>query len=155
MFGIGLPELLLIMGLGLVVLGPDKLPELAKQLAKGMVELKRTANALKDSLQDELKEEGVATPLLGDLDEPAGQPWRGLDGKGVSPSDTLPEGFQEFSGHMTESLGGDLVVNNTPIDASAAADAGADAEGAMAQAAPAASDTVAEATPDQPKEPAA
>lgn len=53
MFGIGLPELLLIMGLGLVVLGPDKLPDLAKQLAKGMVELKRTANSLKASLQEE------------------------------------------------------------------------------------------------------
>lgn len=151
MFGIGLPELLLIMGLGLVVLGPDKLPELAKQLAKGMVELKRTANALKDSLQEELKEEGVATPLLGELDEPTGQPWRGLDGKGVSPSDTLPEGFQEFSGHMTESLGADPIADNAPE----VADAGAGAEGAMEQPAPAAADTVAEATPDQPKEPSA
>jgi len=158
MFGIGLPELLLIMGLGLIVLGPDRLPELAKQLAKGMVELKRTANTLKDSLQEELKEENMDSPLLGELDEPIGQPWRGLDGKGVSPSDTLPEGFQEFSGHMTESLGADPVADNAPADAPAVADAGADADGAIAQAAPAAAavaDTVAEATVDQPKEPAA
>lgn len=53
MFGIGLPELLLIMAIALIVVGPDKLPELAKTLARQMVELKRAANALKDSLQDE------------------------------------------------------------------------------------------------------
>lgn len=53
MFGIGLPELILIMAIALIVVGPEKLPELAKTLAKQMIELKRAANALKDSLQDE------------------------------------------------------------------------------------------------------
>lgn len=52
MFGIGLPELILIMAIALIVVGPEKLPELAKTLAKQMIELKRAANALKDSLQD-------------------------------------------------------------------------------------------------------
>lgn len=62
MFGIGLPELILIMAIALIVVGPEKLPELAKTLAKQMVELKRAANALKDSLQeddDELTEAGL------------------------------------------------------------------------------------------------
>ncbi|MDD5758370.1 MAG: twin-arginine translocase TatA/TatE family subunit [Desulfobulbaceae bacterium] len=53
MFGIGLPELILIMAIALIVVGPEKLPELAKTLAKQMIELKRAANALKDSLQDD------------------------------------------------------------------------------------------------------
>lgn len=53
MFGIGLPELILIMAVALIVVGPDKLPELAKTLARQMIELKRAANALKDSLHDE------------------------------------------------------------------------------------------------------
>jgi len=53
MFGIGLPELILIMAVALIVVGPDKLPELAKTLAKQMVELKRAANTLRESLQDE------------------------------------------------------------------------------------------------------
>ena len=53
MFGIGLPELILIMAVALIVVGPEKLPELAKTLAKQVVELKRAANALKNSLQDE------------------------------------------------------------------------------------------------------
>jgi len=53
MFGIGLPELILIMAIALIVVGPDKLPELAKTLARQMLELKRAANTLKDSLHEE------------------------------------------------------------------------------------------------------
>jgi sec-independent protein translocase protein TatB len=56
MFGIGLPEFILIMALALIVVGPEKLPDLAKTLAKQLMELKKTANDLKDSLQEELKE---------------------------------------------------------------------------------------------------
>ena len=53
MFGIGLPELILIMAVALIVVGPDKLPELAKSLGKGIVELKKAASTLKESLHDE------------------------------------------------------------------------------------------------------
>ncbi|RJX35584.1 MAG: twin-arginine translocase subunit TatB [Desulfurivibrio sp.] len=56
MFGIGLPEFILIMALALIVVGPEKLPDLAKTLAKQLLELKKTANALKNSLQEEMKE---------------------------------------------------------------------------------------------------
>lgn len=57
MFGIGLPEFILIMALALIVVGPDKLPGLAKTVAKQILELKKAANSLKDSLQEELAEE--------------------------------------------------------------------------------------------------
>ena len=114
------------MGLGLIVLGPDKLPELAKQLAKGMVELKRTANSLKDSLQEELKDEDGGTPLIDDLSEVAGQPWRGLDGKGGLPSDSLPEGFDEFGVINTEAPGNAFVGVNDPADAPATAETAAE-----------------------------
>ncbi len=53
MFGIGLPEMLLIMALALIVVGPDKLPDLARSLAKGLMELKKTAEGLKDTLAKE------------------------------------------------------------------------------------------------------
>lgn len=56
MFGIGLPELILIMAIALIVVGPEKLPELAKSLAKGIMELKKTAAGLKDSFKEELDE---------------------------------------------------------------------------------------------------
>ena len=54
MFGIGLPELILIMGIALIVVGPEKLPGLAKTIAKQVLELKKAANLFKDSLQDEM-----------------------------------------------------------------------------------------------------
>jgi sec-independent protein translocase protein TatB len=53
MFGIGLPELILILALALIVVGPDKLPDLARSVAKGILELKKTATTLKDSLTEE------------------------------------------------------------------------------------------------------
>lgn len=48
MFGIGMPELLLILGLALIVLGPKKLPELAKALGKGLAEFRRATDDLKE-----------------------------------------------------------------------------------------------------------
>ncbi|MDH3443537.1 MAG: twin-arginine translocase TatA/TatE family subunit [Deltaproteobacteria bacterium] len=51
MFGIGMPELLLILGLALVVLGPKKLPELARALGKGIAELRRATEDIKDEFR--------------------------------------------------------------------------------------------------------
>ncbi len=57
MFGIGLPELLLIMAIALIVLGPEKLPQVAKQIAKYMGELKRASDEFKKQLEiDAIKE---------------------------------------------------------------------------------------------------
>jgi sec-independent protein translocase protein TatB len=54
MFGIGFQELLLIFIIALVVVGPNKLPELAKTLGKGLAEFKRATNDIKQSFdQDE------------------------------------------------------------------------------------------------------
>jgi Tat protein translocase TatB subunit len=60
MFGIGVPELLLIMALALVVLGPDQLPKVARQIARFVGELKRASEDFKSQLDldklEELKE---------------------------------------------------------------------------------------------------
>lgn len=45
------------MGVALIVVGPEKLPELAKSLAKGLSELKKTASALKENFEEEVKDE--------------------------------------------------------------------------------------------------
>jgi sec-independent protein translocase protein TatB len=53
MFGIGLPELIVIMALALIVIGPDKLPEMARSLAKTVMDLKKTVATLQDELTRE------------------------------------------------------------------------------------------------------
>ena len=51
MFGIGMPELLLILGVALIVLGPKKLPELARSLGKGLAEFRRATDELKNEFR--------------------------------------------------------------------------------------------------------
>ena len=51
MFGIGMPELVLILGLALIVLGPKILPELATALVKGLAEFRRATDDLKEELR--------------------------------------------------------------------------------------------------------
>lgn len=53
MFGIGLPEMIVIFAVALIVIGPDKLPELARSLARGLFELKRTLNEMRGSFSEE------------------------------------------------------------------------------------------------------
>lgn len=53
MFGIGLPEMIVILAVALIVVGPDKLPDMARSVAKWVFELKKTVNQVKESLADE------------------------------------------------------------------------------------------------------
>lgn len=57
MFGIGMTEMILIAALALIVLGPKKLPDLARSLGKGFAEFKRATNELKSTIDLEIKAE--------------------------------------------------------------------------------------------------
>ena len=50
MFGMGMPEILLILAIALVVIGPKKLPDLAKAMGRALGEFKRATNELKASI---------------------------------------------------------------------------------------------------------
>jgi Tat protein translocase TatB subunit len=53
-FGIGFPELILILVLALIILGPRQIPELAKSLGRGIAELRRMSEDLKGSIEEDL-----------------------------------------------------------------------------------------------------
>lgn len=50
MFGMGMPEILLILAIALIVIGPKKLPDIAKALGRAMGEFKRATNDLKSTI---------------------------------------------------------------------------------------------------------
>jgi len=55
MFGIGTTELMVILGLALILLGPKKIPEIARSLGRTMAELRKTADELKESIAEEIE----------------------------------------------------------------------------------------------------
>ncbi len=88
MFGIGMPEMILILAIALIVIGPKKLPDLAKSLGRAMREFKRATSEFKESIEiddevkelkdvkksfddlsDEISENIAATKGLGDLND--------------------------------------------------------------------------------------
>jgi Tat protein translocase TatB subunit len=56
MFNVGGPELLVIFLVALIVLGPGKLPEAARQLGKAVQEFRRMSTGFRAELRDALNE---------------------------------------------------------------------------------------------------
>ncbi len=67
MFGVGLPELAVIAFVAVLVVGPEKLPDLARQAGRFLRQLRTLANSARDELREELGPE-YADLELRDLD---------------------------------------------------------------------------------------
>ncbi|WP_081859034.1 Sec-independent protein translocase protein TatB [Desulfohalovibrio reitneri] len=55
MFGIGQFELLLVVVVALIVIGPQKLPEMMRTIGKGFAEFKRVSSDVKDTFNAEVE----------------------------------------------------------------------------------------------------
>lgn len=64
MFGIGMPELLLILAIALIVIGPQKLPDIAKALGRGFAEFRKATDEFKHTLREEVREKEIKDTLL-------------------------------------------------------------------------------------------
>ncbi len=100
MFGIGLPEMIVILAVALIVVGPDKLPELARSLAKGVMELKRTVNQVKAGLNED---GNILDDVHDDLKKTVGQVKDQFDKEGNLLSDVRDE-LHDTAGDLKDHL---------------------------------------------------
>ena len=65
MFGIGMPELLVIAVIALLVVGPKKLPDIAKALGKGLSEFRKVTEEATDTIKETLKTDEIKKDMNG------------------------------------------------------------------------------------------
>jgi Tat protein translocase TatB subunit len=117
-FGIGMTELLVILVIGLLVLGPKRLPDLARSLGRGLAEFRRASTDMRREFLDVAEDVRIdpidltapepepepldsgeqpakKTPLVQPSDDPEPEPEGGHGAESVAaraPSETKPTG---------------------------------------------------------------
>jgi TatA/E family protein of Tat protein translocase len=135
MFGMSMPEILLILAVALIVIGPKKLPDLAKSLGRALGEFKKATSDFKDSIsmdstlnevKDEFKDLGtkvkdpLASPSTSDKKNPEIDPTPGTTGDSeTTGSDTDETGkTDEGQPNPEQESSGTTTPSNTETEAS-------------------------------------
>ncbi len=148
MFGMGMQEMILILAIALIVIGPKKLPDLAKTLGRALGEFKKATNDFKESVSmdstlNEVKDE------FKDLGKKVKEPFTS-----ASATETTPPDTEALSGTETTSTGEPEAEAQEATGAEAQEATGAESEKAAEIPAPPADaegDKIAD-TPSEPEE---
>jgi TatA/E family protein of Tat protein translocase len=137
MFGIGMPEMILILAIALIVIGPKKLPDLAKSLGRAMREFKRATSELKESMELDNDFKGVKKTFddiggdikgsLRDTPPPKEDPSTPTNQKVTDLESTYEQWKQN---RRTEAdTGGDTPSSESPSETSASGDSPSNSKG--------------------------
>lgn len=112
MFGIGMPELMLVLALALIVIGPKKLPDIAKALGRGLAEFKRATEDLKNQIEVESRVSETRERLIkeGKIKAPGSE--EGSETEGEPPAEAeeapgSPPAAPADSGEMQDEVQGE------------------------------------------------
>ncbi|MCH7646876.1 MAG: twin-arginine translocase TatA/TatE family subunit [Nitrospinae bacterium] len=85
MFGLGMQELIIILLIGLLVFGANKLPEIGRGLGKGIREFRKASSELTDSLEEEEEPEKPSTVAQAEAGGPEEEEKKPADSPTESP----------------------------------------------------------------------
>jgi Tat protein translocase TatB subunit len=130
MFGLGFSELLVIMVIALIVIGPEKLPGIAKAMGKGYAEFRKTLDDVQKGVYESAQpkdESPYITQLLKEREEEKAKK-EAPSGTGETadsfgyPPEAATGGVEEAKGKAAESSPGEPVAKKSAVAEGGAAD---------------------------------